>query len=254
MDFKFPDNLPWMNDRIILATLTGSHAYGTNTETSDMDYKAVCIPPEEYYFGLQTFNEYNNTGGKNWKNTADDVDMSVMHINKFVKDCMLGIPNNIEILFTSFTCIKKYDTFGIELISHRHDFLSKAIKAKFSGYGHQQKKLLITKKSNGTGRQDLVEKFGYDTKLAMHSVRLFASAIEILYTGDFHTFRPEREELVAIRNGKYTLEQILKIIEDLDKELEELYITSDKVPYSPDFNKINGWLIDLNKRALEEMR
>ena len=93
MNMKFPDNMAWLQQRTILLTITGSHAYGTNVETSDMDYKGVCIPPDEYYFGLKTFNDYNTTGGKNFKNTKDDIDISIMHINKFVSDAMQGVPN-----------------------------------------------------------------------------------------------------------------------------------------------------------------
>lgn len=246
-------NMKWLENRTILLTLTGSHAYGTNTNDSDKDYKGVCIPPEEYYLGLETFNEYNNTGGKNFKNTKDDVDISVMHLNKFVKDAMSGVPNNIEILFTDEQHIIKCNHFGKMLISHRQDFLSKAIKHKFGGYAYSQIQKLKAKNSNGTGRQDLIQKFGFDTKFASHSVRLLTSAIEILQTGTFSTYRSNRDELLDIRNGKYTLNQILKYVDSLDKELTELYETSTKVPNKPDYHKINKWLIDLNREALEKI-
>lgn len=249
---KIPENIDWLKERTILLTTTGSFAYGTNVETSDIDYKGVCIPPEEYYYGLKTFNDYNTTGGKNWKNTAADIDISIMHINKFVSDAMQGVPNNIEILFVRPQDILHKHKFGEELITHRHDFLSKALKHKFGGYAHSQLQKLLTKGSNGTGRQDLIDKYGYDVKFYMHAVRLLTSAIEILKTGDFKTYRTNREELLAIRKGRDTLDQAVAYIQDLDKELEELYKTSDTIPNRPDYNKINKWLIDLNRRAITE--
>ncbi|GAA0339248.1 hypothetical protein GCM10008967_31950 [Bacillus carboniphilus] len=88
-------NIDWLEDRTIILAPTGSYAYGTNTETSDKDYKGVCIPPIDFYLGLNAFNEYNTTGGKNFKNTKDDIDINIIHINKFVKDAMHGVPNNI---------------------------------------------------------------------------------------------------------------------------------------------------------------
>jgi len=252
---ELKDRLPiaWLEKRTILLTLTGSHAYGTNVKTSDKDYKGICVPPQEYYLGLDSFNEYNNTGGKNFKNTMYDMDISIMHINKFVKDALNGVPNNIEILFTNEEHILKCNHFGKELISHRQDFLSKALKHKFGGYAYSQMKKIGIKSSNGTGRQDLIQKWGYDVKMAMHSVRLLTSAIEILQTGTFSTYRTNREELVAIRNGKYTEKEIMCYIKELDSELEDLYKTSNKIPHKPNYKKINEWLIELNKDALSKV-
>ncbi len=243
------NDVPWLKDHTILLTITGSHAYGTNTETSDMDYKGVCIPPKEYYLGLDSFNEYNTTGGKTWKNTKDDVDIAISHINKFVMDAMKGVPNNIEMLFTNPEHVIYKNEFGEELISHRYDFLTKALKHKFGGYAHAQKKKILIKNSNGTGRKDLIERFGYDTKFAMHSVRLLTSGIEILETGEFCTYSKHREHLLDIRNGNFGLDEILGVIDALDNKLERLYEVSD-IPHKPDYDKINKWLIELNEKAL----
>jgi hypothetical protein len=253
MKFDFPDDVKWLDHRTILLAVTGSTAYGTNTPTSDKDYKGVCIPPEDYYYGLHTFNDYNTTGSKNWKNTKDDVDVSIMHVNKFVMDCMAGVPNNIEILFTNPEHILKCNYFGKILIKNRRDFLSKALKKKFGGYANGQVALLKTKKSNGTGRVDLIEKYGYDTKFGSHAVRLLTSAIDILETGNFTTYRPNRQELLNIRNGKFTLDELLLYIEKLDREMQEACEKCKVLPELPDYDKINKWLIELNKEAMEKM-
>jgi predicted nucleotidyltransferase len=241
--------MKWLKERMILLTVAGSRAYGTNVEGSDVDYKGVCIPPEEYYFGLETFAEYANTDGKNW---SDAKDLSISHVNKFVANAMKGVPNDIEILFVRPEDIAYKNKYGEELISHRHDFLSKAIKHKFGGYTHSQIQKLLVKNSNGTGRVDLIERFGFDTKFAMHAVRLLTSGIEILKTGDFATYRGNRDFLLDIRNGWFTLEQIILIINDLDEELTSAYENCTCLPHSPDYHKINSWLINLNKRALSK--
>lgn len=66
INHNLPDNMEWLEHRTILLTKYGSHCYGTNTPTSDLDYKGVCIPPPEYYLGLKSINEYNTAGGKNF--------------------------------------------------------------------------------------------------------------------------------------------------------------------------------------------
>lgn len=84
----------------------------------------------------------------------------------------------------------------------------------------------------------------------MHAVRLLTSVIEILKTRDYQTYRPDREWLLEIRNGKYTLEELFEIIDKLEAEVEKLYITSD-LPEHCDYNKINDWLININRKALD---
>lgn len=251
---ELPDNMQWLKNRTILLTRTGSHAYGTNTPTSDEDYRGVCIPPPEYFLGLKSINEYNTSGGKNFtvkkSDKSDIVDITVTHINKFVRDALNGVPNNLDILFCRDEDIIYMDDFGKELRNMRKEFLSKALKHKFCGYAHSQKHKLIIRKGNGTGRQDLVEKYGYDSKFSMHAVRLLTSVIEILKTHDYHTYRPDREWLLEIRNGKYSLDEIFEILDDLEAQVEELYKTSD-LPEKCDYNKINEWLISLNRKALD---
>jgi predicted nucleotidyltransferase len=243
-------NLKWLEERTILLAPTGSYAYGTNTETSDKDYKGVCIPPIEYYLGLDSFNEYNNSGGKNFRNTKDDVDVTIIHINKFVKDAMQGVPNNIELLFLRPEDYLKVTPLGQILIDNRHLFLSKHMEKKFSGYAYSQIQKLKNKKVNHTGRQDLVQQFGYDTKFFMHSIRLLTSAIEILETGDFRTYRPNRQLLLDCRNNKYTFEEALNMIEMYQNQLQ-IVLEKSELPKTPDYQKINQLLMQINQKGLE---
>ncbi|MEX3713352.1 nucleotidyltransferase domain-containing protein [Cytobacillus horneckiae] len=242
-------NLTWLEDRTILLAPTGSYAYGTNTETSDRDYKGVCIPPVDYYLGLESFNEYNTTGGKNFKNTKDDIDVSIIHVNKFVRDAMQGVPNNIEILFVRPEDYLKITPLGQKLLDNRHLFLSKHLKKRFGGYAHSQIQKLKVKNSNGTGRQELIEAFGYDTKFFMHAVRLLTSAIEILETGNYSTFRPNRDLLLKCRNGMYTFEQALDMIEMYDDMLQIAFEKSE-LPATTDYHKVNKLLIEINQEGL----
>ena len=76
-------------------------------------------------------------------------------------------------------------------------------------------------------RKILEEKFGYDAKHAMQLVRIARQSKEILTDKYVHVYRPDREELKAIRNGAWKFEDLLKFIEGLDNELDDLYKQSD---------------------------
>jgi len=237
---------PWVSERTILLLPYGSRLYGTDTLESDWDFKGVCIPPKDFYLGLNTFNEFNNTGGKTFKNTKEDVDVNILHISKFVKDAMQGVPNNIEMLFARPEDYIKVTELGQVLLDNRHLFLSKQIMRKFGGYTTS----LVNKLKNGAGRTELIEAHGYDTKNFMQGVRLLISAIEILETGDYSTYRTEQDFLLGCRGGDYTLKQALGVIEYHEERLQEAYEKSE-LPDKPDYDKVNNMLMAINEDALK---
>ena len=46
-----------IEDGMILFCQSGSHAYGLNTEMSDLDFKGICIAPKRFYTTLETFEQ-----------------------------------------------------------------------------------------------------------------------------------------------------------------------------------------------------
>lgn len=229
--------IPWLERRTIILGPSGSYAHGTNTENSDRDYRGVCIPPTEYFFGLESFNEYNTAGGKTFKNTKDDVDVTISHITKFVRDAMKGHPNSLDLLFLRPQDFIKVTQLGRLLIGNRHLFLTQATKGTFAGFANGQVKLLKHK--------------GYDPKIFAMIVMLLDSAREILETGDYSTYRPIREFLLECRSGQYTEQEAYEIIEHYDSKLK---VAADhtELPHSPDYIKINSILMTINEVAITE--
>jgi len=76
------------SEHIIFHFLAGSHLYGTANENSDEDHRGVIIPPIEYFYGLEKFEQWE--GGDLYK------DACFYDIRKFVKLAMNGNPNVIE--------------------------------------------------------------------------------------------------------------------------------------------------------------
>jgi len=89
-------------------------------------------------------------------------------------------------------------------------------------------------KTRNRKRADLEKKFGFDSKHAMHLVRLLRQGSEILSTGKVNVDRTEidAEELKEIRNGSWSYERIEQYATDMDKSMSELYTTS-KLQRSP---------------------
>lgn len=76
------------------------------------------------------------------------------------------------------------------------------------------------KKTRNPARAELEAKFGYDTKHAMHLVRLMRMCREILETGKLLVRRPDAEELLAVRRGAWSYEQLVEWAEQQDAEME----------------------------------
>lgn len=93
------------------------------------------------------------------------------------------------------------------------------------------------KKTRNPARAELEAKYGYDSKCALHLVRLMRMGKEILTTGKVIVKRPDREELLSIRNGAWTYDQLLEFADKEEKLLNEAYLTCNILPKSPDREK-----------------
>lgn len=107
------------------------------------------------------------------------------------------------------------------------------------------------KKNRNPARAAMEEKFGFDGKHGLHLIRLLRVCKEALSTGKIIVKRPDREELLAIRGGGWTYEQLIEEAEKLDAQAEELYKTSNVLPKTPDFEYLDKLCIQLVDRFLE---
>ena len=90
------------------------------------------------------------------------------------------------------------------------------------------------KKNRNEKRSELEEQFGYDTKHAMHLVRLLRMGEEILTDGVVNVARPDAEELLDIRNGAWTYEEIVQYAEHTDHNIREVLYKTSSLPKAPD--------------------
>lgn len=100
------------------------------------------------------------------------------------------------------------------------------------------------KKERNPKRAALEAKFGYDTKHAMHLVRLMRMAVEILERGVVIVKRPDADELLAIRNGAWAFDDLMQWAVNMECQLEHGYLDS-KLPHDPDRQKIDDMLVEI---------
>ncbi|HVF11196.1 MAG TPA: nucleotidyltransferase domain-containing protein, partial [Abditibacteriaceae bacterium] len=100
------------------------------------------------------------------------------------------------------------------------------------------------KNNRNEKRAALEEEHGYDTKHAMHLIRLLRMGVEIMRGEGVIVKRPDRDDLLSIRAGKLSYAELVAMAEEYDRQLDNLYQTSD-LPHAPDSDKINLLLLEI---------
>jgi hypothetical protein len=99
-------------------------------------------------------------------------------------------------------------------------------------------------RSRNPVRAELERRYGYDTKHAMHLIRLLRMAVEILSTGWVLVRRPDAEDLLGIRRGQLTFDALLEEAEGLGARLPVLAEAS-ALPPRPDEARLNALCAEL---------
>ena len=117
-----------LKDRIVLLTLGGSHAYGTNLPTSDVDLRGCALNSPSDILGMSRFECM----------VDKDTDTSVYAFNKLVVLLCQCNPNIIEILGCRPEHYLVLTDIGQQLVDARKIFLSQRAAYTFGGYAFSQ--------------------------------------------------------------------------------------------------------------------
>lgn len=103
------------------------------------------------------------------------------------------------------------------------------------------------KRNRNKVRAEMEEQFGLDGKHAMHLVRLLRMGVEILRDEEVNVWRPDAQELLDIRAGGWSYEEIVHYAEVMDKEVREIWYKKTSLPKRPDIKFAAKLLMDVQK-------
>lgn len=125
------------DNNLVYLIYSGSKLYGTDSETSDTDYKGIYIPTitniitrkVEPFFSL-------GTGKKDTKNTKDDTDIELISIFNFIDLLKKGDTGGIDIAFSIFRedIILEQDQFFVETLKKYLPLMICKKSKSFIGY------------------------------------------------------------------------------------------------------------------------
>ena len=141
-----------LGKNIIIITLGGSHAYGTDNENSDLDIRGCALNSKMQILTNENFEQFVN----------EETDTTIYAFNKLVSLLSSVNPNTIEMLGNKPEHYFYVHPIGQELIDNAHLFLSKRASYSFGGYATAQLRRLENKSNRLVGQEQL-ENYIYNT-------------------------------------------------------------------------------------------
>ena len=234
--------LPNLNHKILFWSPFGSKNYNLNDSTSDNDIKIYVLPTFEDLYFRKEFSDSNV--GKHLDHDAHDIR----------KLAVLLWKSNINFMETIFTMkvqpINEYTTNEIlKLYKNRNKLAKMNLPYLWdSCMGmHNQKFANLEKGTEGT--RDLVERYGYDTKQALHCYRCLDFLQKFLDNNFndfedaiFYDYGDERNFMLSIKYGAYNLEKFKELAIEKRLKIESL---KDIYKSQTANEELKDWLDDL---------
>jgi hypothetical protein len=235
-------------NQTILETIVGSTLHGTSVDDGleDLDLMAIVLEDKLDFIGFNPKDTWvTRTKPEGVRSEAGDTDYVAYGLNKYLSLALKGNPTILLALFASPISIRQITKEGRELQALAPKIISKKVFAPFRGYMDQQhKRLLGTAGQMNVTRPELIEKYGFDTKYAGHIIRLGIQGKQLLDTGRLilPMNKSDRDLVVGVRTGKYTLDQVSELVKELESQLVSSYNTSI-LPENPDTLYVENWMI-----------
>ena len=109
-------------------TIRGSHSYGTNIPTSDIDFGGVFMQSHDDIIGRNYVEQINDSTN----------DIVIYELRRFLELCGNNNPNILELLNTTQDCvIYKHPSFDL-VLNNKSEFITKQCGDTFGGYAKTQ--------------------------------------------------------------------------------------------------------------------
>lgn len=234
VDAQLSEPVEDLRPYIIYRCQVGSKAYGLATNESDDDLRGIYLPPARLDWSLYQLPEQMDF-------MDGEKDEVYWELGKFVRLALKANPNVLETLWTPL--VLDANDVALRLRTLRQAFLSKHIYKTYSGYVLSQfRRMANAVKNQGT----------FKPKHAMHLVRLLYSGISALETGEIQVeVSARREELLHIRHGNMTFDEVKARALALDREFQQAFDATN-LPDQPDYAQVNEFLIWARRSMVDD--
>lgn len=241
------------SDRLIHLFVGGSELHGAKVHgTDDLDIYGVYIEPPEIVLGLGSFPHFVwSTAGDDRRNGPNDIDVTLYSLKKWAGLACKGNPTALHFLFAKSALKSK---IWSAVLAQKELFVARSCVKQFLGFADDQLKRMTGQKGRGKKgqRPEIEVEFGYDVKAAMHTLRLLYECKELVSTGRITLPRPERDFLVRVRTGSYSMDKVIAMAGELMSDCEQ-FEKDSQLPEKVDPHAVSILLADCYRRAWEHL-
>jgi uncharacterized protein len=252
--------IPPLPNGTILLVEVGSTAHGTGLPGGeDHDETAIVVESAEEVLGLDPGGPatiMQRTQPEGMRSGPGDIDRILHPLRRFL---YLAASGNPSVLMSLWAPVIEATPEGHELQHLGEHFVGRHVIPRYRGYMQSQATRLLGTggarhgRRGGGQREELVGRFGYDTKFAMHCARLGFQGLELLRTGQLKL--PMEGEpaawLLAVRRGEVLFDEWWARSLELDAELEAMS-DDDSIPAGPNRAAIEAWSVQTHIRYWEQ--
>ena len=229
------------------STLHGLHVPGTD----DRDEVGICIEDLSAVVGFSEFEQFiyrsaaEREGRQDAPSRAGDLDLTIFSLRKFLRLAMQGNPQTLQVLFVPASACIERTALGGQLQDLAPLIVSRKAGARYLGYLEAQKQRLMGERGQKkVNRPELEAAHGFDTKYAMHILRLGFQGVELLTTGriTLPMAEADRRFVYATRLGEVPLQDVLTRAGELERQIKDLLLDAP-VLAEPAREEIEAWMI-----------
>lgn len=238
----------------ILRVPAGSTLHGLNVPgTDDSDEVGICIEDLSAAMGFSEFEQYiyrtaaEREGKHDAPSQAGDTDLTIFSLRKFLRLAMQGNPQILQCLFVPPRLWLAGDSRGAQLQELAPLIVSRNAGFRYLGYLEAQRQRLLGERGQKkTNRPELEAKHGFDTKYAMHILRLGFQGVELMTTGKLTLPMPEKDRafVYAVRLGEVPMQEALTKAGELERQIKDL-LDDAPVPPEPARDAIEAWMLKM---------
>lgn len=231
----------------------GSSVHGlVLSGTDDRDEMGVCVEPRRYVVGFGKFEHWvyrsaaEREGNPGARSQAGDLDLTIYSLRKWARLALQGNPTVLLLLFLPDSAVVIRTDVGKQLQGLAPAFASRHAGQLFLRYLEAQRQRLVGERGQlDIHRAHLVEQFGYDTKYAMHMLRLGHQGVEFMESGrlTLPMREPVRTHLMHVRSGRSNLADVLAECTQLELRLSQL-LESSPLPLEPNLKGVEDFVMD----------